>query len=296
VVAGLILVAVIRRLRRRSPAARIQPDVFSTELIDVGRWTWRTHVSGEGPPLVLLHGLGANLYCWRSLAAILRSNYTVIIPDLPGFGGSSMHDDAGYGLDEQVDRLVSLLDRLKVDRALVVGNSMGGNIALWLALRHPGRVRAVASIAPAASPRLVPFDLNYVDWVAHPLSYLATSSAIEWMHGRTVSRRDLIDAERIQETLSTYGRKHGAIRSLLRATEAIRDPRLPDALAEITPPVMILWGSRDRLVSRAVIDRLETLLPHARSNVHIGGGHHLQEDEPAWTAEKLTSFFDEVQD
>jgi pimeloyl-ACP methyl ester carboxylesterase len=52
-----------------------------------------------------------------------------------------------------------------------------------------------------------------------------------------------------------------------------------------------LWGSKDKLVSRRVIDALEKALPQAESFVHIGGGHHLQEDEPDWVAEKVTSFF-----
>ena len=285
-----------RRARGRIAAPPTPSEPFTTELVEVGRWTWRIHRSGQGPHVVLLHGLGANLYCWRSLAQVLGGRYTLIIPDLPGFGGSSKHHDAGYGLDDQVPRLIGLLDHLAIDRAAVVGNSMGGNIALWLGLKHPERVRAVVAIAPAVSPRLVPFGLNAFEWMAHPLSYLATTSALGWIHGRTVSRPDRIDAERIRESLTTYGRQHGAVRTLLRATEAIRDPRLPAALATLPAPVLILWGSRDRLVSRSVIDGLVATLPLAQSEVHLGGGHHLQEDEPQWTAEKLTSFFDGVQD
>ena len=289
---------VVRRRRARTGTTSPGPigAEFKTQTVTVGRWTWRVHRGGRGPTLLLLHGLGADLYCWRSLAALLKDQYSLIIPDLPGFGGSSKHDDVNYGLDDQIPRLVELLDHLKVGRIAVVGNSMGGNIALWFALRQPGRVRAVVAIAPAVSPRLIPPGLNYFSWVAQPLSYLATTSAIGWIHGRTVSRANVIDAERIRQTLTTYGRQQAAIRTLLRATEAIRDARLPLGLARIEAPVMILWGSRDRLVSRAVIDGLEQALPHAQSYVHLGGGHHLQEDEPEWTAEKLTSFFRQLPD
>ena len=270
---------------------------FPTEFIEIERWRWRVHRSGRGGPAVLLlHGLGANLFCWRGLAPLLDQNFTLIAPDLPGFGQTTILDDEAYGLDDQIPRLIALLDHLRFERCHVVGNSMGGNLALWLAVGHPDRVRSVAVIAPAVDPRLIPPGLAFAGWFAHPLALLASRRTVAWIHNRVVSRPNLIDLERIEESLKTYGRRHRAVRALIRATAAIRDPRLPRALAGLNAPALILWGSRDRLVSRVVITGLEHVLPKAQSHVHLGGGHHLQEDEPEWTAEKLTQFFGEVQD
>ena len=127
--------------------------------------------------------------------------------------------------------------------------------------------------------------------MASPVARLLNRSMMDWAHARTVSKRELVDAARIEETFLTYGRNPEAVRSFILATETIRDPRLFSALEKIVTPVLILWGSRDRLVSRGIIDALEAALPKAESEVHIGGGHHLQEDEPEWVDEKLTSFF-----
>jgi pimeloyl-ACP methyl ester carboxylesterase len=119
---------------------------------------------------------------------------------------------------------------------------------------------------------------------------------MRWAHRRTVTQKNRVDAARVEETYLTYGRNHEAVRSFLAATESIRDPRLGQRLSQLEQKVLILWGSEDRLVPRKVINALETALRASESHVHIGGGHHLQEDEPVWVAEKIDSFFSDKQD
>lgn len=294
VLLGLFLFSVITWLVlhfRPHPLSLTPGEELSTENLDVDDWRLRYHRSGRGPVLLCLHGIGANLYCWRWIAPLLRPWFTLVLIDLPGFGGSSMPTGLTYGLDEQVERLTRLLDQLKIKQAYVVGNSMGGNLALWLTKLHPDRVLGCAVIAPATSRKLVPVSLRRVAWAAPSLSRLLTRTAMEWAHRRTVSRPDRVDRARVEETFRVYGGQAEAVRSFLMATDAIRDVRLPRALETIDRPVLILWGSRDRLVRRQVIDELERVLPSAESYVHIGGGHHLQEDEPEWVAEKIQAFF-----
>jgi pimeloyl-ACP methyl ester carboxylesterase len=259
--------------------------------LTVGDWSFRYHLSGRGPYLLLLHGLGANLFCWRWIIPILNRKFTVVAIDLPGFGQSSKPVTARYGLDDQVERLKDALAGLGISQTYAVGNSMGGNIALWLALKFPSLIKGVCVIAPATSPRLVPLRLYRWAFAARPLSLILTRSAMRWAHRRTVSRRERVSEDRIEETFRTYGRQKEAVRSFMLATEAIRDPRLPGALSALKSPVLILWGSLDKLVPRRVIGELRKTLPGAESIEHDGGGHHLQEDEPEWVSEKISTFF-----
>ncbi len=297
VYAGLTALAVFVLLfsywlwRRLGPQEFLPFADFKTQTLDLGEWQIRYHQSGGGPHLLLLHGIGANLFCWRWLIPLILNKYTVTAIDLPGFGQSSKPPGAGYGLDDQSERLVAILDKLKIAQTYIVGNSMGANIALWFALKNPDRVTSLALIAPATSSKLMPLPLEKLAWLAGPAALMLSRQAMTWAHRRTVSRRDRVDKDRVEETFATYGRSPKAVRSFLMATAAIRDARLISSLKDFKTSVLILWGSNDRLVDRKVIDDLETALPKAESLVHVGGGHHLQEDEPEWVAEKLTEFF-----
>jgi pimeloyl-ACP methyl ester carboxylesterase len=292
----LVAIVALRAQRRRDLTATPFRD-FTTQTLEIdGGWQIRYHRAGQGPHLLLIHGLGANLYCWRYIIPYLAPHFTVTAIDLPGFGQSSMLPQAHYGLDEQTARLQSFLDRLKIQKTYVAGNSMGGNIALWLALQHPERVLGLSVIAPATSPSLVPLALSKFKWLAKPAAKLLNRQAMVWAHKRTVSKKSLVDDDRVEETFRTYGDKAQAVESFLLATESIRDSRLVKALPQLTTKVLILWGSKDKIVNRQVIDSLESALQAAESHVHIGGGHHLQEDEPEWMSEKFVEFFTPKQD
>lgn len=108
--------------------------------------------TGEGPPLVLLHGggpgaSGVSNYA-RNIAALAKE-YRVVVPDLPGYGRSSKGIDRADPFGEVADRIRGLLDRLGLDKAHFVGNSLGGACALRLALDTPGRVDRMILMGPA---------------------------------------------------------------------------------------------------------------------------------------------------
>jgi len=291
----LLTVAMWRLRQSKALTSNLASDTprptLELRTVQVGEWEIRYHLSGTGPSLVLLHGIGANLHCWRDLIPLLNPDYQVLALDLPGFGQSSKHPGPHYGLDGQVALLGKILDAFSINQTYVVGNSMGGNIALWFGLQAPERVRALCLIAPATEPGLVPLPVGQWTWLGYPTAWLTNRYAMRWVHGRTVSKRHLVDTARIQETMQTYSRNPLAVRAFLAATAAIRDPRLNQELDHLKIPIQLLWGSRDRLISRKIMDRLEQALPQAESHVHLGGGHHLQEDEPEWVKEKIDTFF-----
>lgn len=264
---------------------------LKTQVAEFGEWKIRYHRSGSGPTMVLVHGISASLFCWRPVIPRLSEEYDVIALDLPGHGESSMPAHATFGIDDQVERLRLFLDHLGIKECYWVGNSMGCNITMAFALTYPERTLGVTAIAPAASSRLVPLPYASFSWMAGPLSWLVTRKLIQRLHMNAIQKRERLSDGRITESLKVYRRNPAAIRSVFLASAAIRDRRLPGLFKELKIPVLILWGTRDSLVSRKVIEDLKAILPQAESYVHEGGGHHLQEDEPEWVQEKILEFF-----
>jgi pimeloyl-ACP methyl ester carboxylesterase len=108
----------------------------------------RYFVGGEGPPLILVHGLGGAAANWTELAPLLVPNHRLLVPDLPGHGGSEALP-AVSGLEPFADRVALLAGREGMLPAPVVGHSLGGAVVLRLALRHPADVSAVVLAAAA---------------------------------------------------------------------------------------------------------------------------------------------------
>jgi pimeloyl-ACP methyl ester carboxylesterase len=130
-------------------------EAVREERIEVGGLTIRYLTAGEGPPLVLLHGVGDNASDWRWVMPILARTHRVYAPDLPGSGGTSKPSTERYSPAFFERFIGAFLDALGVDRATVVGNSLGGLAGLRFALAEPERVAALGLVDSAGLGRRV---------------------------------------------------------------------------------------------------------------------------------------------
>ena len=134
------------------------PELGTT--VDVGGLATNVHVAGDGPAVLLLHGSGPGVTAWanwRLTLPALAEHFTVVAPDIVGFGFTERPDDAVYDLDTWTGHAIAVLDALGIDRAHVVGNSFGGSLALSLAIRHPDRVRNLVLMGSVGVPfRITP--------------------------------------------------------------------------------------------------------------------------------------------
>ena len=165
--------------------------------------------TGEGPPLVLIHGLTGNLAVWHlKIVPLLCDSFRIVSYDLRGHGYSDM-PATGYSADDMADDLADLMDALGIERPLLVGHSYGADIALYYAAQYPERVEQVIAIE-GALPAMV-HQRNRDDWEGwdHWVDMLERS-------GRTVSRDRRSDVEYLLRVSLTLPKKWGPLNGLPR--------------------------------------------------------------------------------
>jgi len=234
----------------------------------------RLHVAeaGEGPPLVLLHGLSASHHNWEHTIAAFAEGWHVVAPDLPGHGESAK-PDAPYTIDFFAGMIRSLGRELGLDEVVVMGNSLGGQIAIELAITYPRWTRALVLAAPAggftaplraigpalgaaAAPRLLRLTLPRT---LDRCFYDRSSSAC-------AMRRRLLADRLAHPDFPDFAR--AVARSLAGALAAGRQP-----LRRLTQPTLLVWGRNDRLVALSHSRRIMREVRHARLVVFDRCGH-----------------------
>ncbi len=244
-------------------------------------------VGSGGRTFVLIHGLGASLYCFRLIIPILAKHGRVIALDLPGFGQSEKRLDLSYDIDQQAERIGLFCEALKIRDAIVVGSSMGGLLAFYLALKKPDLVGHLVTISPALYVRtFVPQWVMRKSWfMGRMLNAAVMARALK----SVVARHELIDQDVISNYLSPYSDPN-SFRILLRALESLSETRWTEELKNFSKPNLMLWGTKDRVLSVKLAEHVRKSFPQTQIFIHQEGGHHLQEDDPVWVSQKILDF------
>jgi pimeloyl-ACP methyl ester carboxylesterase len=223
---------------------------------------------GAGTPLILLHGLAGSARWWsRNVPALARAHRVVTI-DLPGSGASPR----GHRLDLEavVEQLAGTMDELEIERATLVGHSMGGLIAGGLAAERPERVE-----------RLVLVDAAFLSLGASSIPRVAGSA--------TTLRRtapSLLPVLLADSLRSGPGRLTDASRQLLRADWQAKLPR-------IEAPTLVIWGEHDRICPLAIGRRIVELIDGSRLVVVQGAAHNPMWERPDVFDRELLAFLAE---
>jgi pimeloyl-ACP methyl ester carboxylesterase len=297
IVAVAIRLRSLWRAKRRAVLPEAIPPRTLAELIPDSRYV---NVDGanlhyvqageEGDDIVLLHGIGASVYIWRFLFPILQTRHRVTAFDFAGFGKSSKETSRDYGLDAQADSIAQALSALGIERAALVGSSMGGAIALWMAVKWPERFHHVVGLGPHTDSSRVPGLSQHLAAAAPFFRRTVNKRTIKLILGFILSNKELITDDVVEKYLEPFRDRGESLRAFVAATKVLSDRRLPSGLAGLKSRALIVWGEGDALVSRASIAKLRKILPQADYLHHPTGGHHIMEDEPAWCAKKIELF------
>jgi pimeloyl-ACP methyl ester carboxylesterase len=253
--------------------------------------------AGAGPPVVMLHGLGATKVSFLPTLAALAGSFRAIAFDLPGFGDSVKPIRAAYDARYFARATVALLDALELERAHLVGNSMGGRVALEVGLSNPGRVARLGLLAPSlAWLRDRPWA-PFLKLVAPQLGLIqpAPRPVVEAIVRRVIpGAGNEWTAAGIDEFLRSYLTARGRAAFYAAARNIyLEEPHGPDGLWTLLPelesPSLFVWGKRDNLVPIRFEQHVRKALPRAR-HLELDCGHVPQLERPQQTHAALAEF------
>jgi pimeloyl-ACP methyl ester carboxylesterase len=263
-------------------------------------------VAGTGPPVVLLHGLGATKVSFLPTLDGLADRYQVHALDLPGFGKSSKPLPTGrrYSMGWFADAVHAYLAANGLEDAHLVGNSMGGRIALETALRHPRSVRSVVGLGPAVGfdeyrmlgPLLRLTQSQWVGLIPSPVSRTMIEGIVRDLF-YDPSRVPTANYEAAANDVLLAMRDPGHRLALLACARRLGSERARGKraywhrLAGLTTPSYWIFGTHDRLVSSRYAARVERILPAAQVEVWPEMGHVPQFEAPDRTNASLAAWF-----
>ncbi len=265
-----------------------------------------TLTMGAGPDVMLLHGLGGAKSSFFDTAATLsRDGYRVHVIDFPGFGGSSKPATAPYSARWFADTVIGTMDQLGIDRAHLIGNSMGGRVALEVGLRSPDRVRGLALLCPAVA--FIRRGYDSIVRLARPefglLPHRFSRGMVESQFWSMFCDPDSVDPAVADVAVDEFQRIYASAGARFAFLSAARNIYLDKPygkggfyprLSELESPCLFVWGSHDPLIPAAFERHVERWLPSAEQIVLADCGHVPQVERPEQTNELLSGFLARV--
>ncbi|MBN2224113.1 MAG: alpha/beta fold hydrolase [Deltaproteobacteria bacterium] len=281
----------------------MKPPVPGKDLVDYGTFITvngmqiHTQHEGTGTPVILIHGYTGNLYTWRfNISDLATEGLSVWSMDLPGFGYSDKPKEFGYTLADYADFLAAFMDAEGITKATLVGNSMGGSVAMMTYLRHPDRVQKLVLIDSAGYPKEEGgfFIFNLMRYPV--IGDLLMSFNYRWvikqsmLSGIYYDNRFVTD-DVIDSYYKVYKTENGKKAPLWVGRRFDWDNDLnADTIKTIAVPALIVWGRQDTLIpvahayyfGRDIKDSTVVVIPEAG---------HLPHEEQADTVNALIADF-----
>ncbi len=261
------------------------------------------HLRDEGPrgdpePLLLIHGTGASLHTWEGWVKVLKARRRVISFDLPGFGltgpWTGLYAGDDYRIEVYLRFVQDLMNALKLQRAVLVGNSLGGEIAWRSAVRAPQRVAAlvlVDALGPAFTPQSVPlgFVMARMPVLNHLAEFALPRALVEQGLADVYGDPKRITSEQVDRYFELALRS-GNRRALSLFVRQLVPGEAAAGIATLKLPTLILWGGRDRLIPPAVARDFQQRIAGSRLVMFDELGHVPQEEDPARSVQPVLDF------
>ena len=287
---------VFEKLKYNFPVQKITlPDGQTIAYVD----------QGKGPQtIIFIHGLGSYLPAWNKNIAELSQHYRTIALDLPGYGKSSK-ENAQVGMKAYADAVLALMDELKIEKAVLTGHSMGGQVAITAALQAPERVQKLILAAPAGLETFTDQQKQLFKATVTPES-IAKSTPEQITANIKVNFHQMpADAQFMVEERVTM--MHAAqfpdyTKAVAQGVAAMLDEPVYEKLPQLKVPTLILFGENDALIpnrylnpnltTQAVAEMGRERIPGSQVKLLPQAGHMLQFEQPKAFNQAVREFLD----
>jgi len=300
----ILFLAIVIRLIIVSSQKPVPPEELSNygSFIDVDGI--KTHLWAEGadeisgkdqrPALIFIHSFTANNYIWRFNIKELGKKFKVFAIDLPGFGLTEKPKEYGYTLDDFAGFVISFMDKMKIDRATLVGNSMGGGVSVQTAANHPERINGLILIGSLGYHKKE-FTLYKV------LARLYLGELLTLFLGRRIVKlilkwkvyynNDFITDDFLDYFVNTYRTKNSRRSPIWVFRGLDMDPTLKvETIKKVNVPTLIVWGDKDKMLPPTHAERFHRDIKGSKLITFPKTGHFPQ-DERANEVNRLISDF-----
>jgi len=265
----------------------------------------RYRMAGDGPALLLIHGIAGSSSAWREVMPALAERYTVIAPDLLGHGHSAK-PLGDYSLGAYASGMRDLLGALEVERASIVGQSFGGGVALQLAYQHPECCERLVLVDSGGLGREVSWMLRFMTLPGSeylmPLIFPSFvrqkgNELSRQLHARGVRMGRLAEMWNAYASLTESDNRPAFVRTL----RAVIDPGGQSVSAgdrlylAARLPTLIVWGEQDTIIPVAHAYAAHEAIPHSRLEVIADAGHFPHVETPEHFLEVLLDFLDSTE-
>lgn len=269
-------------------------EASTEKYLQLPKWRIRYHEAGEGQPVILLHGSGPGASAWSNFSQnidVLARKYRVIALDFPGWGKSEEFDpETAKRFEVNAEVVIGVLDGLNIDRAAVVGNSMGGIASQMVTALHPDRITHCVTMGAPAPGGPQPFyqPLGLTEGLRVLFEAYRTPTEenvrrlVEIMVFDSSFASDALIKQRTENALANQNHLTNFLKGLATMhIDAVGQDELVHALAKSTIPALIMHGRDDRVVPVEHSLRTAALMPNASLLVFNRCGHWAQLEHAA---------------
>ncbi|MFA5030318.1 MAG: alpha/beta hydrolase [Patescibacteria group bacterium] len=294
IIAAFIFAFAFNRWIQPDATGKAEELVSSGKFITVASETYHYLDEGSGnTTFLLLHAYGSSADTWRFLIPDLTKKGRVIAPDLVGFGYSSKGKNTNYRLEARVERMKTFLDALNVKEVVIIAQGYGTEVALGMAQNYSEKVDGMVLLSPTVlQDSTTPGVFLRIPQISRAVLKLAYSEKrLESIYKKGYADPTLISPADTVLYQTPY-KVQGTEDALLEISYQ-RDTKTFDYTVPIAPTV-VLWGDKDRFVTRADADHLAADMYDARFVGLLNVGYFIQEEAPDQVLQQVDSLLDQI--